>query len=966
MQKIDTARSRLLSSIAPSVLLALSAAPLKADVDLVNQTCFAGVTSCVMNGDETTSFFQPGSDAETFVMRDNATVLGSVIWGSSLPPFLGQPDNPVTADMSMEDNSRAGRVEVIATGGDASLRMSDTSAIDGGVVVHSILGQIGNAGDATVVLEDQASTFGITTFSEAGDSNVLLTGSSVVRSSAVFVTLEGDDAEALVEVEQNASAAAGIGVISLGQNGNIQINARDNASGGIIDAQNSVSAEFLSGLGRTEQGSGSSFIGLSGNSDFEAAQARVYGFGTAQISANGSAITDYLIAQAFEGGTARVEMNETSSTGAANATADGAGSAFVVMSGDSRADQAGSVTIDGDASFVATGSASGLQFGAVSQGLGDANVEVSENAHGDRINALATGSGDANLTMDGSAYSMRAASSTFGGGNASIFLDGSAVSDTTIAETLGSSGDVRVTIVDNANAGIVFAEAASGDAVIENAGTAQTLSGTGRNVYVMNSRSGLILGNSSFTADDVFSFVNEGEVFGGVASFGFDGDPNGTIRNAGSFTSSGEQDLFLIAARILNEGSVSSANGFLDRIDIVGVYEDAGGSVVIDVDFLRGADLVSVEGAIEGVMRIDLVDITEPGADVGAYLSRIDISELIATDPATVTGQQVAINRSDAPMYDLRFEETADGEYRWYLALRGPSAPPLLVLQRFELQTPIHASLVRAMHERSFGERRAVADKIEGGADFATDFRITNERVTMESGLRDSFRKIEVEQGFNISEDDNGTLIGNVTLFHGKIDAGFADQSISRGIASYVAEGYGSSVGLTWLKSGFYVDGKIGVNRYSLDFADIEDEGSASGANLNFEMGSRFELDDGWTVTPSAQFSITSVKTKTFEANDGTTFVGSSTTNRRARIGLNVGREWTDNSGAQIRAFATVDALSENGGELSRGNFAEVGLGGSFLAKDSAASFNAMVHAPVSGSGKGNDLRASLSATWRF
>ncbi|MCB5205529.1 autotransporter outer membrane beta-barrel domain-containing protein [Neorhizobium sp. T786] len=204
-----------------------------------------------------------------------------------------------------------------------------------------------------------------------------------------------------------------------------------------------------------------------------------------------------------------------------------------------------------------------------------------------------------------------------------------------------------------------------------------------------------------------------------------------------------------------------------------------------------------------------------------------------------------------------------------------------------------------------------------------------------------------------LHEGDQGRLLGGINLqyVHGKADVSsfFGDGEIS-------ATGYGIGGTLTWYgNNGVYVDGQAQLTWYDSNLTSRADDitqprlvrgNDGFGYAVSLEAGRRFEMSDGWSITPQAQLVWSSVDFKSFTDPYGARVSLDRGDSLQGRLGVSVDRQasWTDDNGeigrSHVYGIANLyneflDGSRVNVADVSFDSrnerlWAGVGLGGSY------------------------------------
>jgi outer membrane autotransporter protein len=169
-----------------------------------------------------------------------------------------------------------------------------------------------------------------------------------------------------------------------------------------------------------------------------------------------------------------------------------------------------------------------------------------------------------------------------------------------------------------------------------------------------------------------------------------------------------------------------------------------------------------------------------------------------------------------------------------------------------------------------------------------------------------------------VDEDENGKLIGGLTVQYGSANADvrsmFGDGSIS-------TQGLGVGATLTWYgEDGFYLDGQGKATWFNSDLGSstigsLANDNNGFGYALGLEGGARIQINDGLSITPQAQLVYSSVAFDTFsDPHDAMVSPGDGSS-LRGRFGVSFDgeRQWTDDEGQVQRnhLYAIANANHE-------------------------------------------------------
>ncbi len=166
-----------------------------------------------------------------------------------------------------------------------------------------------------------------------------------------------------------------------------------------------------------------------------------------------------------------------------------------------------------------------------------------------------------------------------------------------------------------------------------------------------------------------------------------------------------------------------------------------------------------------------------------------------------------------------------------------------------------------------------------------------------------SSRKLSAGADFSMFENALGTLIGGLYVQHGTV-ASQVQSPHGNGTIETAGLGFGAT--LTWYgENGFYADGRALFSRFdshlhsSTTGRRLVSDNRGRGESFSLELGQRFELSNGWSLTPQAQLIHSTVSFDPFtdafgasvKLDTGSWLVG------RAGIAINRDSEWQSPNG---------------------------------------------------------------------
>lgn len=270
------------------------------------------------------------------------------------------------------------------------------------------------------------------------------------------------------------------------------------------------------------------------------------------------------------------------------------------------------------------------------------------------------------------------------------------------------------------------------------------------------------------------------------------------------------------------------------------------------------------------------------------------------------------------------------------------------------------------MHEGSREERLAANRPILELDAGTLDIRWSSGSLTTQGGLiRERSSRLDIEFTQTMGEDERGATVGSVRLFHGALSASFGGQLEALGIQGLSGSFSGIGIGAAWTgQSGLYVDLRGSIHRFNVNLTGGHPF-AATGASASVEVGQTMPMPGGWTVTPSMQLGHAYVRTPAVH-HLGRDLAGGATSSWLARAGVHAQRDIRTEAGAGA-VWGSLNGFHETGPRgTARGSFIEVGIGGSYTADASNLTVSGGLFAPVTGPGRGRDIRAAVNLSMRF
>lgn len=350
------------------------------------------------------------------------------------------------------------------------------------------------------------------------------------------------------------------------------------------------------------------------------------------------------------------------------------------------------------------------------------------------------------------------------------------------------------------------------------------------------------------------------------------------------------------------------------------------------------ADKLVVEGDTAGQGRIKINNMGGAGAQTVDGIKIIDVQGasngvFTLNGDYTIQNQQAVV--AGAYAYTLHkngINTPNDGG--WYLRSQLKGLPPQVYqagVPTYEVypQALLQLSRLATLQQR-IGDRRwsdADTEHEPGAVRTGAWGRIEGMRSSIRPGLSDSHTnyssntyKAQAGMDGMLYEDvSGGRLIGGLSALY--TNGRTATSSIF-GDGKINSNGYGMAASLTWYgKQGFYADGQLQAHTFRSDLGSGLARGSlmtgnkAMGYTASVELGQRYDLAPGWTMTPQLQLAYSKVKfdsfTDTFNAevalDKGESLLG------RLGLSLDYAQAWRDGSGKQERlnSYALVNLYNE-------------------------------------------------------
>jgi len=372
------------------------------------------------------------------------------------------------------------------------------------------------------------------------------------------------------------------------------------------------------------------------------------------------------------------------------------------------------------------------------------------------------------------------------------------------------------------------------------------------------------------------------------------------------------------------EAVLGDDNSPTDRLVITG---DVFGSTMVAVSNRGGLGAQTING-----IRIIEVGGISPG---NAFVLRGDY--------VTATGQQAVIGGAYA--YTLQHNSPADpNDGNWYLTSEftffdpeigeieeGPRYQPGVALYEQYPQVLASLNTVPTLQQRvgntywsQNGAVATVASNTPGtygmwGRIEGTRTASDPARSTSHAHRDTDLWKLQTGFDFGLHQGAEGALVGGVNISYGKA---LADIASPYGRGKVDATGAGIGATLTWYGAGgFYVDGQAQVTWFDSDITSTtEGRKDVKGNNghgyvLSAETGNRYQLGNGFSLTPQVQLVYSRVDFDSFTDPFGARVSLYDGDSLRGRFGVSLDHEaqWVASDGTKSRShlYAIANLYNE-------------------------------------------------------
>jgi len=831
-----------------------------------------------------------------------------------------------------------------AVGGDLTIGdagVGTLTIVAGGTVSTAGTGFIGNQGgsDGSVTVSGQDGSGNRSTWSnandlvigQAGTGSLTITGGGVVTSRDGYigvdstavgtVTVSGADSNGRASTWTNAGdlyvGYDGAGTLNILAGGRVS-----NIAGSI----NSNGTALVSGQGSSWQNSGRLTVG-----GFSAGTLRVEDGATVSSadgivggSAQGSAVltgagttwtnTGQFTVGSFGEGTLRIEDGATVTSNQGYIGANDTGTVTVTGAGSKWSMSPYSLTIGN----IGTGSLTVENGGLV-------------RAEGGVLLGVASGSGGT-LLLQGSTNNrgVLETSRIFAGdGTASVTFNGGLLRATDDNSNFFAGFDTR-TITIGANGAII-------DTNGHDIGISTTFTGAGALI-----KDGL--GKLTLTGDSGSTFTGAGSVLAGTLAV--NGILGGTMEVVGGRL----QGIGTVGTTTNQPGGTIAPGNSIGTLTINGNYVGNGGHLEIEA-VLGGdaspADRLVITGSTSGTTTVSVVNQGGTGAGTVEGIKVIDVggasNGIFALQGDYVfQGQQAVV--AGAYAYTLQKNGVGtpnDGD--WYLrsaytassgtgtSSAGSSgdgigsaagSPGVVISPIYQPGAPLYEAYGQVLQSMNRLQtlRQRVGERFDGQSDASSPAagrgiwaridgahdRVTPAFSSSGAGYKIDSWRLHAGVDGQVFASDAGILVSGLSLHHGGTQA---DVSSVFGHGKIATRGSGFAGTLTWYGAGgFYADAQAQLSWFDSDLSSTTTgrrlaKGKAGfGSVLGLELGQRFALAGGWSLTPQAQVSYAHVDADSFVDPFGARVALTDGDSLRGRLGISADyrQSWRDAAGQKV------------------------------------------------------------------
>ena len=421
-----------------------------------------------------------------------------------------------------------------------------------------------------------------------------------------------------------------------------------------------------------------------------------------------------------------------------------------------------------------------------------------------------------------------------------------------------------------------------------------------------------------------------------------------------------------VAGDVLNEGSITLANGAAgDTVTVTGNYSGSG-ALQLDVDFATGtSDLLDIGADVTGGTTLIGVTDVSSGLTTGRDVTIVDVAGETTVGDFALANGPVTSGIFD---YDL-----ANVGRQWAL------------LGSLNATGAVYEALPLALN--GFNRMPTYSQRVLqrlGTKDHPVWFRFSGKALNIKPHTSMSSLGFDADQwglqagaDFALDTGATGQWIVGATLQYGRINAKVQNAA---GTGTIAAKGYGIGATTTYFgDTGYYADFQGQMNWLKSDLSSSTSGDLAKGAaskvySLSAELGKNFQLASGATLTPQAQFTWGVISGKSFIDLAGNAVAPGKNESLIGRLGLAfqsaprqsaqfyvVGNVLHDFSGAQSSTVAGTTLSSR-----SFETWGEIGVGGSLDIASNQRLYGGVWHSKSLDSGGNRSLSISFGFSMEF
>ena len=405
-----------------------------------------------------------------------------------------------------------------------------------------------------------------------------------------------------------------------------------------------------------------------------------------------------------------------------------------------------------------------------------------------------------------------------------------------------------------------------------------------------------------------------------------------------------------VVSDLVNTGIIAPG-GSIGTLTVAGNYTGNGGALHIET-ILGGdnspTDRLVITGDVSGTTPVIVSNLGGEGADTINGIRIIEVGGVspgnaftLRGDYVTTDGQQAVIGGAYA--YTLRHNSEADPtDGNWYLisemAYIDPDTglpiidpetglpeeglryqPGVLLYEQYP-QVLASLNTVPTLQQRVgniYWSQNGAATTAAGSAPgtYGMWGRIEGTRTASDPARSTSYAhrdidlwKLQTGFDFGLHQSADGALVGGVNISYGKA---LAEIASPYGRGKIDATGAGIGATLTWYGSGgFYVDGQAQVTWFDSDITSTtEGRKDVRGNNghgyvLSAETGNRYQLGNGFFLTPQVQLVWSRVDFDSFTDPFGARVSLNDGDSLRGRFGVSLDHEasWVAKDGTKSRS----------------------------------------------------------------